>query len=59
MSNKMKMAREEIRADAEQQWKSDAALRAEFSHNFDRYLAYEASIASGRTKVLGGQVQDA
>ena len=56
MSIKMKIARDEIRADAEKQWNGSAELQAEFNHDFDRYLAYRAADASGQVKILRDQV---
>ncbi len=57
--NKFEQAREKLRPEARRRWDADAALRAEFSHDFDQYLAYETSVASGKSKVLGGQVRHA
>ncbi|MFZ4857974.1 MAG: hypothetical protein ACOYL3_16415 [Desulfuromonadaceae bacterium] len=33
-------------------WKSDESLRAEFSNNFSRYIAYATNHAAGNVKMV-------
>ena len=56
--NKIQSCREEVRLDAERQWKFDTSLKSEFSHNFESYLAWRAAEAAGSVKILKGRVHD-
>lgn len=51
----LKKARQEVEGAAKARWDGDAALRAEFEGNFDRYLAYVAANHAGHVKTLKGQ----
>ncbi|HKJ75977.1 MAG TPA: hypothetical protein VKA64_02130 [Gammaproteobacteria bacterium] len=44
----------QLRQQAEAEWKRDAALQAEFGGRFETYLAYRKAAATGCLKVLGG-----
>ena len=46
-------ARTELEPEARQEWDRDAALRSEFSGEFERYLNYLAATVSGRARISG------
>ena len=54
MSTKAIAAKEEVRAEAKRKWQGNATLRAEFGHDFERYLSFRAADAAGQVRILEG-----